>query len=487
MLWTESQTRQQLIRPNHQIQGDIMTIHTQAIGARLRRLFSITALLAAALTIGTMSPRMHQIAHPVLAAGAGANLLMTGHDADFHCVFGSQCHYFKIAVNFVRNGSTLPVLVIDRCNPEDNPFGAGCNEVATAMALAFCGSTTPCSSEPTLVQVDPRSAAFKTTSFVGSSGQRIYSAIIVASDETCGGCDLNEDTTTPDSDAINARKAAFATAFNVGTGIAAFAGACHAEGYGPEAECASNNFYNFLPIVPTGIAVTPPFTFTALGLKLGFVEGQDDNCCATHNSFAIPSASSPLKVAETDSKGFAETLVAIGARICGTQFCGVQPQAGTVVGGTACNLSNTNLPTCNGPVSAGAALNFKLSVICKITGPATQNAPAPTACSGPGGGNLGSSSVSIRSIDTGSGMFPSGTCTTSACPEGGTVSLSGTATMQSQMVTFTFNGTDDDTSGIDTFSLTITGIGSSGPQTYSWTCSNCLEITVQPLPSSSKS
>ncbi len=66
-----------------------------------------------------------------------------------------------------------------------------------------------------------------------------------------------------------------------------------------------------------GAPVSPPFTITPVGASLGLVDNADTslsdvNCCLTHNSFTLPPAGSALQVAETDSKGLAETLVAEG-------------------------------------------------------------------------------------------------------------------------------------------------------------------------------
>jgi hypothetical protein len=231
------------------------------------------------------------------SAASGGNLWLTGHDADFHCTFQSfQCNYLKVAINFVRGGSTKPVLVLDHRG-----------EVATAVAKAYPGSAPP------LTVVDPR-AGFAGVALQDGSGSPLFSAIVVASDTTCGGCDNNAFSSTPDSDAINARAAAIASFFNAGGGILALAGANNRSVY-----------YQFIPIPATGVAVSPPFTLTPLGLSLGLIEGtggtSDDNCCPTHNSFALPAAGSPLQVAETDSKGFAETLIARGAVICGGSLC----------------------------------------------------------------------------------------------------------------------------------------------------------------------
>ncbi len=254
-------------------------------------------------------------------------LWVTGHDADFHCSYDSQqCHYLKTAVDFVRNGSTLPVLALDHRA-----------EVASALTNAY-----PSGSAPVVRVVDPRDG-FANLPLVAADGSPLYSAIVVASDWTCGGCDNNggsssysgepygppypyvtgtpgsvgtatpgpagtggpgDGGSTPDSDAINARTHDIARFFNAGGGILAFAGA---ENRGV--------FYNFLPIPVTAPPVTPPFRLTGLGLALGLREGageygSDDNCCATHNSFQPPDVTSPLKIVETDAAGLAETLAA---------------------------------------------------------------------------------------------------------------------------------------------------------------------------------
>jgi len=236
----------------------------------------------------------------VLAAAAPAQAgraIVTGHDADLHCSGASgptdsQCHYIKIAVDYIRAGSTKPVLVFDR----------GSLEVGKALDIAFGVGVVP------RVVVDPRSPAFASTAFKTSD----FSAIIVASDTTCGGCDLNDYGATPDSDAINARAADIATFFNDGGGILALAGGNHGDG-----AAADDVYYKFLPISVGGVAVASPFTLTPEGKALGFTDGtggtpDDINCCATHNSFELPPAGSALKVAETDSTGKAETLFVEG-------------------------------------------------------------------------------------------------------------------------------------------------------------------------------
>jgi hypothetical protein len=239
----------------------------------------------------------------VAAPAYAGRLLVTGHDADLHCTAGEpQCHFVKVAVDYVRAGApnpSKPVLVLDR-----SP-----NKMAAALDLAFGAGVVP------RTVVDPRSG-FAGVSLTTSN----YSAILVASDTTCGGCDLNDFGATPDSDAINARAADIAAFFNAGGGVYANSGARHGDG---DAATGPDTYYSFLPIPVGGVAVASPFALTAAGRALGITDGtggtsNDINCCATHNSFTLPPADSALEVAETDSKGFAETLFAEGTISGGT-------------------------------------------------------------------------------------------------------------------------------------------------------------------------
>ena len=248
----------------------------------------------------------------VLLASAPAHagrLIVTGHDAELHCVSaGPQCHFVEVAVRYVRGGAPnpgLPVLVLDN----------GGLQMAQALDDAFGVGAVP------RVVVDPRSPEFAGTPI--DTGR--YSAILIASDQTCGGCDLNfpvfEGSETPDSDAINARSADIGAFFNAGGGIFAASGAAHGDG---DPATGPDTYYSFLPLPLGGAAVAPPFTLTEAGRAIGFEDSQngvgthdDINCCATHNSFTNPDASSALQIAEFDSAGKAETLFAEGVVVGG--------------------------------------------------------------------------------------------------------------------------------------------------------------------------
>jgi len=236
----------------------------------------------------------------------GRNLWITGHDADFHCTLAdthdafsyvdNQCHYFQVAVNFVRSGPfiNLPLLVLDHGH-----------EVETAIQKAF-GDT----AAPTLIRKDPRTEFNKSVKLVDSKGKPLFSAIIVASDVTCGGCDNNDDfLITPDSKAINKQADEIKKFYHAGGGILAFAGANN-----------SDVFYNFLPLQATGTTVTEPFKLTFIGQMLGLLggagAGSDINCCPTHNSFLKPDFFSRYQIAELDNVGLPETMVVHGGGVC---------------------------------------------------------------------------------------------------------------------------------------------------------------------------
>ena len=252
------------------------------------------------------------------AQAMAGRILITGHDSDLHCSssFGpnaaneSQCGFFRKATDYVRAGApdpNKPVLVLDVEDFDvvrslDNAYGAG---VVPRVVMA------------------PQSPEFAAEPLTTDR----YSAIIVASDYSCGGCDLNppDPTTfapnTRDSDAINRRSTAIRDFFNAGGGIFANAGATHGDGSDPD-----DVFYKFIPVPIGGLPVSPPFRLTTVGNALGLIDPcngdtstcsfenqnlSDINCCPTHNSFSLPDLGS-YAVAELDNQGLAETLITDG-------------------------------------------------------------------------------------------------------------------------------------------------------------------------------
>jgi hypothetical protein len=225
------------------------------------------------------------------------NLWLTGHDMDFHCSGGSGCNTFGIALDFVRQSAptkTLPILVLDE---------GGQVAASAAQAGSMARNTVEGAGNPfPLTVVDPTTAAFGTTVINTAN----FSAVVIASDSTCGGCDNSVASIT----AINARTAELQAFFTAGGGILYNSGASNRATY-----------YASVPIPATGAAVSPPFVVTPAGAALGMLLA-DANCCATHNSFSLPGPGSPLVVAETDSAGLAETLFVSAGSICGGVLCG---------------------------------------------------------------------------------------------------------------------------------------------------------------------
>jgi hypothetical protein len=270
-----------------------------ARGARLGGAKTLVRALAAALLAVLLLP----------AANANAGrVLVTGHDADLHCSGGGdQCHFVRVATDYVRAAApdpSKPVLILDR-NPDADPESSPVpGQMEQALDLAYGGSGPP------RVVVDPRSSQFALTPLSTND----WSAILVASDESCGGCDLNDFDASPDSDAINARAGEIASFFNSGGGLFFASGAARGDGD----PTTPDVYYNAVPLPLGGAQVAEPFALTDAGRALGFVDepndpsGSDINCCPTHNSFQEPPADSPLTVAERDGTGAPETLFGDG-------------------------------------------------------------------------------------------------------------------------------------------------------------------------------
>jgi hypothetical protein len=232
-------------------------------------------------------------AAPVFAG----NIVLTGHDNDFHETHGSSASdaAFTAEINFVRNGSGLKVLTFDA--------GTELQDTLTALGVAF-------------TNIDPSNAANITDSLFDHS---IYSAFIVASEFTCGGCD-----NTPAGVAnIASHFAAITDFFNAGGGILGLAGASDPNAYAYVPETATN---------PGGSPPSSGYVQTAFGATLGIPPVNGD---PTHNFFSEPGTaglSSAFGVVERlgdPVTGTPETVALAG----GTITCppGTVPSAGTCV------------------------------------------------------------------------------------------------------------------------------------------------------------
>jgi len=239
-----------------------------------------------------------------LAVAAGAalltipalagNIVLTGHDDDFHydgfgstTVAGDPGTQLSEMLVFARAGSadpTLPVLSFDI------PGGELVNSLTSILGAG--GFT----------NVDPSVAGNVTDALFDPTK---YSAIIVASDESCGGCDLN----ATDEANISAHAAAIGTFFDGGGGIVGLAGA----------EQAGIGYYKFVPAAAGGFGSPPSSGYfqTADGLAAGIDAVNGD---ATHNFFFEPGTggvSSAYKVFERlDVTGLpAETIGCTGCTV----------------------------------------------------------------------------------------------------------------------------------------------------------------------------
>src|SRR5262249_1947961 len=147
-------------------------------------------------------------------------------------------------------------------------------------------------------------------------------AFVVASDETCGGCDLD----ATGEAAIAAHSAAIASFFNAGGGIIGLAGADNA-----------GTYYNFLPASASGSGSPPSSGYagqTCFGTAFPAANGDPP-----HNFFSTPGTggvSSLYCVAEIEtlgpSAGAVESLVLQGGAI---ETSVITTTTGTTTGGAA--------------------------------------------------------------------------------------------------------------------------------------------------------
>jgi hypothetical protein len=208
-------------------------------------------------------------------ASAG-NIFLTGHDTDLHAFFGSSSAQTALAADaaFVKNGSALPILVLDA--------GAQLGGALTALGIA----------NTVVLPTAVTDAMFNTS---------IYSAFAVASINNCGGCDNS----AADNASIATHLSAISAFVTAGGGILGLSGADDTAAYAYVPTAASNGGGN------------PPstgFVETAAGTAAGLVAENGD---ATHNFFGTPGSaglSSLFQVAEVNS-GSNESLFISGASI----------------------------------------------------------------------------------------------------------------------------------------------------------------------------
>ncbi len=238
------------------------------------------------------------LAGAVSPAQAGGNIVLTGHDNDLHCAFGDfhgspgigPCEALTAEANFVKDGSSLPILVID----------AG---TELSGALTTDGFS--------VVSVAPSAVTS------GMFDHTKYSAFAVASVTTCGGCDNPVGTGT----LLATMSTAINSFFNAGGGILGMTGA------------TDTSAFAYVPDAATGSPIFDSSGFVATAAGKANIPGFDTvNGDQTHNTFG--SFSSAYTVAETfGTGGPAVTLfVKNGTITCTGSSCTIS--GGSSGGGT---------------------------------------------------------------------------------------------------------------------------------------------------------
>jgi hypothetical protein len=215
------------------------------------------------------------------AAWAG-NIALTGHDDELHQTTQAKAQALAM-ISLARDGSALPVLSFDS--------GSQLTSLLTSLGIAF-------------TNVNPNTASSVTDALFNNA---IYSAFIVASDQSCGGCD-----NTPAGVAnIASHSTAIGNFLNGGGGIVGFAGA------------SNTAYYDFVPQIAASVGGAPSTGYSATGVAgIPAVNGDP-----THNLFWNPGthgSSSFFQIAEVNSTGngtvpppAAATLVCIACTVSG--------------------------------------------------------------------------------------------------------------------------------------------------------------------------
>ncbi|MGH7152459.1 MAG: PEP-CTERM sorting domain-containing protein [Acetobacteraceae bacterium] len=255
----------------HEILSALASANVASKGGKPTMKYTLLAG-ASAVALGFVSPAM------------AGNIILTGHDNDLHCFFGNAgnaCAALGAEASWVRAGSSLPVLTIDA--------GSQLTTSLTGLGVSF-------------TNVSPGAVT------AGMFNHSVYSALIVASVTSCGGCDNPIGTGTQ----LAAFKTSIASFFNAGGGILGLAGATdpNAYAYVPEAGGTTTPIFSSSGFVATaaGTAGIP-----------GFFAVNGDQ---THNTFA---GFSPFyKVAETFGvDGPAVTIFGSGHITCTGTHCHV--------------------------------------------------------------------------------------------------------------------------------------------------------------------
>jgi len=220
------------------------------------------------------------------------NIILTGHDNDYHCTFDSTgpttgpCGALAVEVPFVENGSSnpnLPILVIDD----------GTELSGSLTGLGYTAGTPGVAAAKT--QVDVTVGAVTAADFNPS----LYSAFAVASSTTCGGCDNPPGTGA----ALAAFASQIATFFDAGGGILGLTGGT----------TAATTGFSYVPDAAGGPFITSisGFVETPAGTAAGLIAVNGDE---THNIFTTD-AGYTVAETSTDNGGAPVTIFIAGGHI----------------------------------------------------------------------------------------------------------------------------------------------------------------------------
>jgi hypothetical protein len=263
----------------------------------------------------TFTPMVGASACAAIMAGqaTAGNIVLTGHDDDFHDR-GDDISIANPAnmpgqqllnmVKFARAGSTnplLPVLVFDQGNEMTTSL--------TGLGIAF-------------TNINPASGPIAASNF----DTKKYSAIVIASAASCGGCD----NTVAGYNNISADKVAIAAFINAGGGVV--------QTTGGTTTASRTAAYAYLPGTSgVGVFGSPPQTgyfATAAGTAAGITPVNMDS---THNFFSEPGTGGTAAAYQVFERNLestgatpAETIGLAGARIGTTITSGGTPEPATL-------------------------------------------------------------------------------------------------------------------------------------------------------------
>jgi len=232
----------------------------------------------------TISAAILGLSAKVAFATPVGSVFVTGHDPDFHATLGATLnaqHIIQDALTFVRNGNTLPVLLLES-NLNNIPLGDHTDSEAGIVASGYTAGATPGNH---YVKVDATTFSSLSVATLLSS----YSAIVVPSDH--GGT-----LTEQDLAALDGRSADILAYLNGGGGLFAMAeDGDHSGGSGAK-------LFGFLPFLVSSTAFSEAEsgnTLTPFGLSLGLTN-TDINGNFSHNVFT---ATGGMNVVDVDARG----------------------------------------------------------------------------------------------------------------------------------------------------------------------------------------